>query len=224
MLKAGTTSGRVHEIGCDDAGRGGIAGPLVIATVFHPDPKYLQHIGATDSKNTDEAARALFLKKLVNDGRGRWGYAAAEADWINKLSLDSAEAQCVQRAFQDLALKLPGLSYPQLRLLVDGDKSFPNLPRELEVKYLPKGDAYVPVIAAASMVARALHDELMNKLAECYPGWGLERHKGYISDQHMEMLYKHGLQPFHRKRSAKTAICTYALKRRLLPPEWVKTS
>lgn len=210
------------EIGCDDAGRGVIAGPLVIATLFHPDPKYLQHIGATDSKNTTEVQRSAFLRKLSKDERARWGYAAADADWINRLSLDSAEAQCVHRAFEDLARKLPAIGYKQLKLMIDGNKSFPNLPRELDVEYIPRGDSYIPVIAAASMVARALHDGLMNQLALEFPGWSLETNKGHPSVPHLEMLYEHGPQRFHRKRAAKTAVCTYALKRRLPLPDWVK--
>lgn len=223
------TTGKIL-IGLDDAGRGTIAGPLVIAAVYHPEGGYLQRIGATDSKNTDAETRAMFKRKFAKDGRGRVGFGAADAAWINQVGTDDAEARCVRAALDQLLLlfnaeremkaQLP-LTYGHFHLLVDGDKHYPNLPAELEVSYLPKGDGYVPLIAAASMLVSGKHDELMNELDRHYPTWEFARNRGYGTRPHVLKLIEQGPTPAHRQRASRTRAASYAIDHSLPLPSWL---
>ena len=208
------------DVGMDDSGRSSIAGPLVLAALWHPEPRYLQYIGATDSKRTTPAERDLFVRKLERDARAKIGYATASPEWIDRCGVNQAEAYAVRSAFDQLALDLE-VSYDDLRLLIDGGKSFPNLPTNLETHYLPGGDGYQPLIAAASMCARAMYDKLIRELHEQDPDWLLLKHWGAPTDEHRQLIYERGLKPWHRRKTAMSAVATYALKHRIRFPTWM---
>lgn len=223
------------RIGLDDAGRGNIAGPLVITAFHHPDEKYLKYVNVRDSKGTDAAQRRKLKQKLERDGRAVVGYAAASAEWINQVGVDSAEAQCVRAAIDQLLTELAGrlaqtnayqtnIGYSQVELLVDGNKNFPNLPPELEVQYVPKGDGYVPLISAASMLAGGKHDELMDDLAVAYPAWRFDLNRGHGTPAHAKKLYEDGPTPCHRLKSSRKRTATYALGLGLPLPRWLESA
>jgi ribonuclease HII len=209
-----------YSAGLDDAGRGSLAGPLVICTLWHPNPDYVRAIGATDSKDTTVAERALFVRKLKHDGRALLGFAAAEAAMINVVGTLNTEHQVTRSAIDQL-LHLLGVEPGGLHVRIDGSTRVKALDPALSVEYLPQGDRYDPLIAGASMVARALLDALMAKLDAQHPGWGLARHQGYYAPDHIERLIEHGPQPFHRLRAAKTAVLNHVLKHKLPPPAWL---
>lgn len=206
--------------GVDDAGRGSLAGPLVICALYHPDPDYVRAIGATDSKETSFEQRARFIYKLKRDGRGLLGFAAAEAELINTVGTLNTEHQVMRSAIDQLTCLL-GIESERLHLKIDGSTRVKGLDPQLQVEYLPKGDSYEPLIAGASMVARSLLDTLLKKLDAQYPDWGFSRHHGYYTEEHIQMLLKHGPQPFHRLRAAKTAVLNHVLKHRLPQPAWL---
>lgn len=211
----------IYLIGGDDSGRGAVAGPSVLAMVYHPKPTRLQYLGATDSKKTDKETRARFVAKLKKEAGCLLAYAAASADWISTVGNDGAEADNAGSAFMQIhqALGYPELS--ALHLLMDGNKHYPTLPKGLRVDYLPKGDGYQPLIAAASMVAQFVQDQLIQDLHEAYPEWGLDVSNGYITRAHSAMIYEWGPQPFHRQGPARKAAITYALEHKLPPPGWL---
>lgn len=209
-----------YEAGLDDAGRGSLAGPLVICALYHPDPKYVQAIGATDSKQTTLHDRALFIQKFKKDGRGLLGFAAAEAAMINAVGTYNTEHQVIRSAIDQLGCLL-GIEAERLHVRIDGTTRIKHLDEQLSVEYLAQGDRYDPLIAGASMVARGLLDALMLKLDAEHPGWGLAQHQGYYTAEHIALLLTHGPQPFHRLRAAKTAVLNHVLKHKLPQPAWL---
>lgn len=209
-----------YDIGIDDAGRGTLCGPLVIAAVHHPEPVRLQWLGATDSKKTDAARRRQFAKNARALPATVSAVASVGPDWVNRCGVDNAEATLVRSAVDQVVAGL-GTTFGNVRLLVDGSKLYPNLPPELEVHYLPRGDGYVPLIAAASMIAGHVHDQLMADLQAQHPDWEIRR--GYDNPAHILQLYERGPQPWHLDRACRTRITTHALKRGLPLPAWLMT-
>lgn len=208
-------------IGADDSGRGAIAGPVVVAMVFHPIQNRLQYLGATDSKNTSVRARELFMAKLHNCEGALITYAATDAAWINRVGPDDAEASNTLSAFDQMHLKLERPDFSEIKLMVDGNKHYPNMPRELRVDYLPKGDGYIPLISAASIVATFIRDKLICELDIQYPGWGFLKHRGYDTEAHRIQLYEEGPQPFHHLKGARKAACSHAIKHKMPIPKWL---
>lgn len=209
------------KIGVDEAGRGAIAGPLVVCAVYHPDPGRLLRMGARDSKTTDREERRKFFQRFERDGQGVFSVQVADADWINAAGVNTAEAQKVLAAITEITNRL-GISIEQTVLLGDGDKAYPNLPRELENHFKPKADSIEPLIMAASMIAKFTHDDLVDRIAELNADWGFETHRGYPSPQHIEMLYIHGLLPIHRVRAASKTVFKFTSKRSIPQPDWLK--
>lgn len=212
-----------YEAGLDDAGRGSLAGPLVVCALHHPDPGYVQAIGATDSKDTTPAERASFIQKLKQDGRALLGFAAAEARMVNTVGTLNTEQQVVRSAIDQLMCLL-GVDAERLHVRIDGTTRVKGLDEQLTVTYLARGDRYDPLIAGASMVARGLLDVLIRKLDAEHPGWGLASHQGYYTPAHIQLLLQHGPQPFHRLRATKTAVLNHVLKHRLPQPAWLAQS
>lgn len=209
------------KIGVDEAGRGAISGPLVVCALHHPDPTKLLRMGARDSKTTDRDDRRAFMKKLQRDGQAVISVQVADSDWINAAGVNTAEAQKVMAAMTEIVSRL-SIPLERALLLGDGDKNYPNLPRELENIFRPKADAIEPLIMAASMVAKFVHDDLVDKIAAEYPDWGFESHRGYASPFHIEQLYKNGLLPIHRVRAASKTVFKYAAKRSVTQPDWLQ--
>ena len=175
------------EAGCDEAGRGPLAGPVFAAAVILPKDFY--HPLLNDSKKMTEKAREE-LRPIIEREAVAWaveGVSAAEIDTINILN---ASITGMQRAVRKLGVK------PEF-LLIDGNRFKPF--DDYKYQCVVKGDATYASIAAASVLAKTYRDEYMRKLAQEYPQYGWERNMGYPTKEHVEAIIKHGYTPHHRK-------------------------
>ncbi|NLG33852.1 MAG: ribonuclease HII [Lentisphaerae bacterium] len=186
--------------GVDEAGRGPLAGPVVAAAVIF-DLDFLQSDalqvfeGLTDSKQLPASRREFFYERLTGSPRIHVGAGSASVEEIAAVNILRATHRAMARA-------LEALSPPPDLALVDG------LPvRGLPVAHraIVRGDAESLSIAAASIVAKVTRDRLMRELAEQYPAYGFDRHKGYGTRAHLEALRRHGPCPAHRATFAPVA-------------------
>ena len=171
--------------GVDEAGRGPLAGPVCAAAVILP--KDLELPGLTDSKKlTDKKRRELF--PLIQEQAIAYGIGLATEQEIDEINILQATFMAMQRALDQLTVK-PDLA------LIDGNrqKDF-----GLPVKTVVKGDSLSANIAAASILAKVTRDNLMLEMAETYPQYGFEIHKGYGTKAHYAALREHGASPIHR--------------------------
>ena len=171
--------------GVDEAGRGPLAGPVCAAAVILP--RGLEIPGLTDSKKlTDKKRRELF--PLIQEQAVAWGIGFATEQEIDEINILQATFLAMQRALEQLTVK-PDLA------LIDGnrEKDF-----GLPVKTVVKGDSLSANIAAASVLAKVTRDDLMVKMAEQYPQYGFEIHKGYGTKAHYAALREFGACPIHR--------------------------
>lgn len=171
--------------GVDEAGRGPLAGPVCAAAVILP--KNLQIPGLTDSKKlTDKKRRELF--PVIQEQALAYGIGFATEQEIDEINILQATFLAMQRALDKLTVK-PDLA------LIDGnrEKDF-----GLPVKTVVKGDSLSANIAAASILAKVTRDNLMQEMAETYPQYAFEIHKGYGTKAHYAALREHGACPIHR--------------------------
>lgn len=171
--------------GVDEAGRGPLAGPVCAAAVILP--KNLELPGLTDSKKlTDKKRRELF--PLIKEQAIAYGIGYASEKEIDEINILQATFLAMERALAQLEVR-PDLA------LIDGnrEKDF-----GLPVKTVVKGDSLSANIAAASILAKVSRDNLMLELAEQYPEYGFDVHKGYGTKAHYEALRAHGPSPVHR--------------------------
>ena len=171
--------------GVDEAGRGPLAGPVCAAAVILPDG--LELPGLTDSKKlTDKKRRELF--PLIQEQAIAYGIGFATEQEIDEINILQATFLAMQRALNQLDRK-PDLA------LIDGnrEKDF-----GVPVKTVVKGDSLSANIAAASILAKVTRDNLMQELAETYPQYGFEIHKGYGTKAHYAALREFGPSPIHR--------------------------
>ena len=172
--------------GVDEAGRGPLAGPVCAAAVILPE--HLDIPGLTDSKKlTDKKRRELF--PVIKEQAIAYGIGLASEQEIDEINILQATFLAMQRALDQLSVK-PDLA------LIDGnrEKDF-----GVPVKTVVKGDSLSMNIAAASVLAKVTRDDLMVQMAEQYPEYGFEIHKGYGTKVHYAALTKHGASPIHRK-------------------------
>ena len=171
--------------GVDEAGRGPLAGPVCAAAVILP--KGLEIPGLTDSKKlTDKKRRELF--PVIQEQALAYGIGFATEKEIDEINILQATFLAMQRALEQLNIK-PDLA------LIDGnrEKDF-----GLPVKTVVKGDSLSANIAAASILAKVTRDNLMQEMAETYPQYGFEIHKGYGTKAHYAALREYGACPIHR--------------------------
>lgn len=171
--------------GVDEAGRGPLAGPVCAAAVILPPD--LEIPGLDDSKKlSDKKRRELF--PLIQEQAVAYGIAFVSHEEIDSINILQATYLAMERAINALHVK-PDLA------LIDGNraKDF-GIPAETVIK----GDSLSMSIAAASVLAKVTRDDLMLKMAEEYPGYGFEIHKGYGTKAHYEALTKLGPCPIHR--------------------------
>ena len=186
MLKT-SFSGDLTEAGCDEAGRGCLAGPVFAAAVVLP-PGF-SHEELNDSKQLT-AVRREKLRVIIEHAALSWAVASASAAEIDELNILNASILAMHRA-----VALLGVT-PQL-LVVDGNRfhPYPGINHACVVK----GDASFQHIAAASILAKTYRDAYMEELHHCFPCYGWDRNKGYPSPAHREAVRIHGLTVHHRK-------------------------
>ena len=178
------------EAGCDEAGRGPLAGPVYAAAVILPEDFF--HPLLNDSKQMSEKARDE-LREVIEREAIAWRVEAVQAEEIDRLNILWASVTGMQRAVLGLSVK------PEF-LLIDGNRFRPFAGYGCK-DYLTvvHGDATYASIAAASVLAKTYRDERMRALAQEYPGYGWERNMGYPTPEHIEAIRRLGYTPEHRK-------------------------
>ncbi len=175
--------------GVDEVGRGALAGPVVAAAVILPPGPRLR--GLADSKLLTPEARE-YLYARIQARALAVGVASVEAATVDSANILQATLMAMARA-------VGALHPPPDLVLVDGSIA---PPLALACRTIPKGDALVPAISAASIVAKVTRDRLMAGLAEQFPAYGFDRHKGYGTADHQAALRRHGPSPIHRRSFA----------------------
>lgn len=175
------------EAGCDEAGRGPLAGPVFAAAVILP--KDFHHPLLNDSKQMSEKSREI-LRPIIEREAVAWAVEEVSAEEIDSINILNASITGMQRAVRRLAVK------PEY-LLIDGNKFKPF--DGYEYQCIVKGDGKFSSIAAASVLAKTYRDQYMRKLAAEYPQYGWERNMGYPTKEHIEAILAYGYTPHHRK-------------------------
>ena len=173
--------------GVDEAGRGPLAGPVCAAAVILPRGFKIE--GLDDSKKLTEKKREALYDVILREALA-YGVAESTAEQIDRTNILAASLDAMRRAVEQVkSVVIPGL------VLVDGNRStgigFPS-------RCVVKGDARCADIAAASVLAKVTRDRYMLEMAEKYPEYRFELHKGYGTKLHYDMLREHGPSPIHR--------------------------
>lgn len=172
--------------GVDEAGRGPLAGPVCAAAVILPPE--LEIPGLNDSKKlTDKKRRALY--DIIVSEAVCYGIAMASEQEIDEINILQATFNAMERAIEQLSVK------PQMAL-IDGNR---ERPFPVPVQTVIKGDSLSANIAAASILAKVTRDRYMEEMAEKYPQYGFDIHKGYGTKAHYAALTEHGTCPIHRR-------------------------
>lgn len=185
MLKPCLENGRI-EAGCDEAGRGCLAGPVVAAAVILP-PDFRNEL-LNDSKQLTERQRNT-LRTVIEHEATAWAVAFVYPEEIDQINILQASICAMHRAVAQLTTK------PDF-LLIDGNRFNPYL--GIPHRCIIKGDATFMPIAAASILAKTHRDEYMERIAADYPQYGWERNKGYPTRDHRAAIATHGTTPHHR--------------------------
>ncbi|MBR6284117.1 MAG: ribonuclease HII [Muribaculaceae bacterium] len=186
MLQPYLLAGRV-EAGCDEAGRGCLAGPVTAAAVILP-PDFSNDL-LNDSKQLTERQRDR-LRPIIEREAVAWAVAMVEPAVIDRINILAASILAMHQALDQLAVR------PEA-LLIDGNRFRPY--RDIPHTTIVGGDGKMMSIAAASVLAKTHRDELMRQLALQFPQYGWERNKGYPTREHRAAIAKHGPTPYHRK-------------------------
>lgn len=175
--------------GVDEAGRGPLAGPVFAAAVILSDTCSLE--GLADSKRLSAKQRTRLFPQIQVQSVS-WAIAQASVEEIDRLNILQASLLAMRRAVEQLAI------FPR-EILVDGNRA-PSVP--IPVRTIVRGDATVPAISAASILAKVARDRCMDELHEQFPQYGFDRHKGYGTAAHMEALERWGASAVHRQSFA----------------------
>ncbi len=186
MLERYLIAGRV-EAGCDEAGRGCLAGPVTAAAVILPSDFADELIN--DSKQLSERQRDA-LRPVIEREAVSWAVAHVSPAEIDRLNILNASILAMHRAIDQLTVRPDAL-------LIDGNRfrPYPGIAHTTIVK----GDGKLLSIAAASILAKTHRDELMRELARQFPGYGWEGNKGYPTREHREAIRRLGVTPHHRR-------------------------
>lgn len=189
--------GIVHLAGIDEAGRGPLAGPVVVAAVILPASWAVPGIpeeyrDLNDSKKLSQRARDGFYERIVHDCRVAWSIAEISPEVIDQINILAA----THRGMNEVLARIrPGAEHA----LVDGTR-VPSL--TCPQTSLVKGDSRSYSIAAASVLAKVTRDRRMLEADQLFPRYGFARHKGYPTPDHLEAVKRHGPCPIHRRSFA----------------------
>jgi len=189
LENAARRCGALRIAGLDEVGRGPMFGPVVAAAVVFPKGCRLQ--GLTDSKQLTEKQRNEF-DAAIRVCAEAWAIAAVDVETIDRINIRRASLLAMRLAVEQLALS------PDY-LLIDG---IDTIDWPCAQQPVVQGDAISLSIAAASVLAKVHRDRLLVELDSQYPGYGLARHKGYCSAEHLAALKRLGPTPLHRKSFA----------------------
>lgn len=175
------------EAGCDEAGRGCLAGPVVAAAVILP--KRFKHPVLNDSKKLSAKQRFLLREEIISSAID-WKVAFIDSNEIDKLNILRASIKAMHAA-------IDGLKKEPEFLLIDGNRFYPY--KNLKHQTIIKGDGLFYSIAAASILAKTFRDEYMLKIHKEFPEYNWEKNKGYPTLDHRNAIMKFGITPYHRK-------------------------
>lgn len=200
-----------YIIGVDEAGRGPLAGPVVACAVIL-DPNQLPIPGLTDSKKLSPTQRDRLCAQITENCLA-YGLAWASVEEIDELNILQATMLAMERAIRMIFEggspdhtgiwgRREDISVVDIKeILIDGNKC-PKMPVQIPMKSIIDGDAIVPSISAASIIAKVYRDSEMCKLNELFPQYGFSKHKGYGTAQHLKALRQHGPCKMHRRSFA----------------------
>lgn len=175
------------EAGCDEAGRGCLAGSVYAAAVILPDG--YDNPSLNDSKRLSAAKRKRLRDEIVRDAQA-WAVGVVTPEEIDHINILRASILAMHRALDQLQVR------PEA-IIVDGNRFLPY--RDLPYTTIVKGDGKYQAIAAASILAKTYRDEYMERLAQEFPQYGWQSNKGYPTPQHREAIRQYGVTPYHRK-------------------------
>ena len=186
MLKNNYYIGKI-EAGCDEAGRGCLAGSVYAAVVILPDD--YQNDLLNDSKQLTEKRRYQ-LREIIERDAVAWAVGIVTPEEIDKINILNASILAMHRALDQLKVR------PEA-IIVDGNRFKPY--NKIPHTTIVKGDGKYLSIAAASILAKTYRDDYMNRLAEEYPQYDWRSNKGYPTKKHREAIKQFGITPYHRK-------------------------
>ncbi len=175
------------EAGCDEAGRGCLAGPVFAAAVILPDDFSNELL--IDSKQLSEKQRAV-LRPLIEREALDWAVASVNNHEIDRINILNASILAMHRALDQLRLR------PE-HIIVDGNRF--KMYQDIPSLCIVKGDGKYMSIAAASVLAKTHRDEYMENLHERFPVYNWKKNKGYPTKEHRQGIADHGITDFHRK-------------------------
>ena len=186
MLSAFHTKG-VIEAGCDEAGRGCLAGPVVAGAVILP-PTF-KNSSLNDSKKLSEKIRYLLRDIIIKDAVC-WGLGIVSNEEIDEINILNASFLAMHRAIDELKIK------PEA-LLIDGNRFNPY--KNIQHHCIVKGDGKFLNIAAASIIAKTFRDDIMQSIGKDFPNYCWHQNKGYPTNKHRTAIAKYGVTSHHRK-------------------------
>ena len=180
--------------GIDEAGRGPLAGPVVVASVIMPKNSMIE--GVNDSKKVSEKKREKLYEEITNTAIA-WGVGIIDQREIDEINILNATKKGLTNSLKELEIK------PDL-ILVDALTNIDTL--GIPYRSIIKGDTKSYSIAAASIIAKVTRDRIMRQWDELYPEYGFEKHKGYGTKMHIDAIKEYGPCPLHRKSFIKNFI------------------
>lgn len=187
MLRAFFSEEKIAECGCDEAGRGCLAGPVVAAAVILPQDFRCEELN--DSKKLSDKKRRL-LRPIIEKEAAAYAVAFVDNETIDRINILNASFLAMNNAVKELKIK------PEL-LLIDGNR-FKN-ETDIPFECIVKGDAKFMSIAAASILAKTYRDDFMLEAHEKHPRYHWNKNMGYPTKQHREAIRQFGLTPLHRR-------------------------
>ncbi len=176
----------IMEAGCDEAGRGCLAGPVFAAAVILPER--FRCPGLNDSKQISPELREE-MRLIIEKNAIAWAVASIDSKVIDRINILRASIQGMHNALRSLSIK------PDF-IIVDGNRFYPY--EDIHHKCIVEGDAKFRAIAAASILAKTHRDEYMRSLHVNYPQYAWDQNKGYPTEFHRSAIAEHGLTPYHR--------------------------
>ena len=186
MLASHYYTGKV-EAGCDEAGRGCLAGSVYAAAVIFPEGYENEELN--DSKQLTDRRRKM-LREIIERDAVAWAVGVVTPEEIDRINILNASILAMHRALDQLQVR------PEA-IIVDGNRFKPY--QQLAHTTIVKGDGKYLSIAAASILAKTYRDDYMDKLAEEYPQYDWLSNKGYPTKKHREAIRQYGITPYHRK-------------------------
>lgn len=180
--------------GIDEAGRGPLAGPVVVGAVIMPKESWIK--GVNDSKKIAEKKREVLFEKITEEAVA-YGVGIVDPKTIDEINILNATKLALTKAIQELKVK------PDL-IIVDALEHINTL--GIPYESMIKGDEKVYSVSAASIVAKVTRDRIMRQWDEIYPQYGFEHHKGYGTKAHIEAIRTYGLTPIHRRSFTKNFV------------------